>query len=578
MYLKSPFPCGAGYKNERYILRIPENVGLKNLCPPTNLCFIQQYAISVETRDYTACARVIIGERMDGNATAGIPNTVCPLDETTSFETGGFNMTKSGNKKLFKRDYATTSTTATLSNIYSTMTTKNSAATTTMTTTTATNTTATTTTTTTTTTPATTPNPASAMNPEGDCINRAPDGTIIDQNNPHPEITTSIFEHYPDCPPNYSLHNATFYWDSYDVSHCDRTYSQYHGQQPSCLSMQMRCILKLKSYISDGGLVKDGSLKNHTKELRNAVENQVKKCEKVATAANAAAQNLISPNIFEGMDLGVVRIPNDGQLGKNLRDINTPTYITRVDYCGILKSFTEAGRFKGVTSCYAQLKPNENTPYDFNGMGQRGGGIPILTQEKYFAPSKSLAEMSVTLNEQLAAEEAKREADALSKSLSASLYGTSTTTVNATTMTASPNATTTTNATISTIFSNTTTTSTTNGISTMTASATTSCNETTTTTIMSGSTIQAYVTSSVSPSASTVTSIPNAVASNAISGYANNSIGSSLSTPTIPSTSSISPSPSPLSSPASPSATSKPVPSPSQSYSPAASRITGYKY
>ncbi|KAJ3037980.1 hypothetical protein HDV00_001183 [Rhizophlyctis rosea] len=397
MTVRRQFPAGAGYQNNVYPFTVPTGQNLTGLCTADSGCFMQMYCHSVETRTYTTCTDIAINPASNTTVLAS------EISSTTSRAAAATATRRARNRKRPTRIQPRAINTRIYTKYRVVRMQKKIAKATVNAT--ATNATC----------PSFTPNP--------DLATLQPT-----RNDPRPNVTTLEFNQFPCEGEDYALKDAILYWDSFDTSHKDSQYSMYRGQNPCCVSYQMRGILKLKSMISNGGL---GGLpqsatvnlgdQNKRNQLRDIVENEIKAAEKQAQRANKAAQRQLGNGAcFEGKDFGVTNATNcpGDRIYQN-------TYISRVNYQNIVAKLESQGKLKNMVSYTAELKPNMTTPYDPASM--KGG----ISYEEYLTTTpKSFDTMANAYRKKKQREAA--EAAERKKSEDAARSSTTTTTVRTT--------------------------------------------------------------------------------------------------------------------------------------------------
>ena len=76
---------------------------------------------------------------------------------------------------------------------------------------------------------------------------------------------------------------AIHYWDSYDKSHIDSSFSGYRGQQRDFVRDEVLAAIELRSYFGNGGLLKDvepKAMRLKRKVMRKKVNAAIKVAEK----------------------------------------------------------------------------------------------------------------------------------------------------------------------------------------------------------------------------------------------------------------------------------------------------------
>jgi hypothetical protein len=149
--------------------------------------------------------------------------------------------------------------------------------------------------------------------------------------------------------------------DCFDSAFYDETYSGYRGQQFEELTEQLKAIIKIKSCVSDGGLV--GFAWGHIfpfydpqgiERVRESYKEEVKKAENAAMKLNQA-----NGSCFEAKKYNYV--PNDGN---NCTRLYETTYISNVNYVAIWDQFldemTKNASLYGFVRCYLPKKASSS--------------------------------------------------------------------------------------------------------------------------------------------------------------------------------------------------------------------------
>ncbi|TPX63868.1 hypothetical protein SpCBS45565_g06297 [Spizellomyces sp. 'palustris'] len=161
---------------------------------------------------------------------------------------------------------------------------------------------------------------------------------------------------------------ALLYSDSFDTAHIDSTHSGYRGQQPDLVGPQLAARITLQSFTGNGGLLKDAEPKAviaQRNNLRGQVEAAVKKLEAKAIKENKAGQAALDAGdgkgkngVFEGAKYNVV-------LNDNAKRQFTNTYVTNVDYVGLLAAFQPKFQKAGLAPQGVAIKDSLATPEVF---------------------------------------------------------------------------------------------------------------------------------------------------------------------------------------------------------------------
>ena len=146
--------------------------------------------------------------------------------------------------------------------------------------------------------------------------------------------------------PNTQFQIPLLYNDAFDTSHVDSQYSGYRGQQPCYVRANVWAAIRLQAHVGNGGLIPLGNLdKAKNEEMRNKIQEEIKKREAEAITANQAAQAALGPGeCFEGALYGKVD-------SNDCTRIYTNTYVTNVDYVDILRMFTPQFVREGFNPC-----------------------------------------------------------------------------------------------------------------------------------------------------------------------------------------------------------------------------------
>jgi hypothetical protein len=177
---------------------------------------------------------------------------------------------------------------------------------------------------------------------------------------------------------------AIHYNDAFDTAHTDSSYSGYRGQQYTYIRNHLKSVIKLRSYLGNGGLVGFNPIfVNRSRIVLKALETEVKirilQEEAIAIEKNKAHQNSTTDGTcFEGSMYHVVNNPKCTRLYKT-------TYVTNVDYTAILNEFEpkliKAGFAsympKLKNSSFASITPTDSIG-DCIGPGIKGGHKAVI--------------------------------------------------------------------------------------------------------------------------------------------------------------------------------------------------------
>lgn len=153
------------------------------------------------------------------------------------------------------------------------------------------------------------------------------------------------------------------YWDSYDTSHYDSDYSGYRGQQEDLIRDEVKAAIQLRSYIHNGGLVKNPSqeakrMREIRKSFKDKVEQAIKDAEAIAIEKNQAEQaKMPSGQCFEAKKFGAV-------VGNHCHRQYTNTYVTNVGYRAIFEKFEPQFKNASIIPYQPKRKTILGTPHD----------------------------------------------------------------------------------------------------------------------------------------------------------------------------------------------------------------------